>query len=83
MPILGIWDGHDAGAALVDESEGRIVCAANEERFTRRKLEVGFPAGAIEACLSEAGLAARDVEDVAISTFDPAKTLTRILPSLK
>ncbi len=83
MPILGIWDGHDAGAALVDESEGRIVCAANEERFTRRKLEVGFPVGSIKACLSEAGLDARDVQDVAVSTFDPAKTLTRILPSLK
>lgn len=83
MPILGIWDGHDAGAAIVDESEGRIVCAANEERFTRRKLEVGFPKGAIEACLSEAGLEAKDVEDVAVSTFDPAKTLTRVFPSLK
>jgi len=67
----------------VDESEGRIVCAANEERFTRRKLEVGFPLAAIRACLDEAGLAAKDVEDVAISTFDPAKTLTRIFPSLK
>jgi carbamoyltransferase len=83
LPILGIWDGHDAGAALVDESEGRIVCAANEERFTRRKLEVGFPEGAIAACLSEAGLEPKDIEDVAISTFDPAKTLTRIFPSLK
>jgi len=83
LPILGIWDGHDAGAAIVDESEGRIVCAANEERFTRRKLEVGFPKGAIEACLEEAGLEAKDVEDVAVSTFDPAKTLTRIFPSLK
>ena len=83
MPILGIWDGHDAGAAVVDESEGRIVCAANEERFTRRKLEVGFPKGAIEACLSEAGLEAKDVSEIAVSTFDPAKTLTRVFPSLK
>ncbi len=83
MPILGIWDGHDAGAAVVDESNVRILCAANEERFTRRKLEVGFPRGAIQACLEEAGLAAADVEEVAISTFDPAKTLTRIFPSLK
>ncbi len=83
MPILGIWDGHDAGAAVVDESEGRIVCAANEERFTRRKLEVGFPQGAIEACLSEAGLKAKDVSELAVSTFDPAKTLTRVFPSLK
>jgi carbamoyltransferase len=68
LPILGIWDGHDAGAAVVDESEGRIVCAANEERFTRRKLEVGFPRGAIEACLSEAGLEAKDVSEVAVSS---------------
>jgi carbamoyltransferase len=83
LPILGIWDGHDAGAAVVDESKGRIVCAANEERFTRRKLEVGFPSGAIQASLDEAGLAAADVEEVAVSTFDPAKTLTRIFPSLK
>ncbi len=83
MPILGSWDGHDAGAALVDESEGRIVCAANEERFSRRKLEVGFPRAAIEVCVAEAGLAAKDIEEVAVSTFDPAKTLTRIFPSLK
>ena len=67
----------------MDESEGRIVCAANEERFTRRKLEVGFPRGAIEACLSEAGLDSKDVSEIAVSTFDPAKTLTRIFPSLK
>ncbi len=83
MPILGIWDGHDAGAAVVDESERRILCAANEERFTRRKLEVGFPDRAIEACLREAGLAKDDVEEVAVSTSDPAKTLTRVFPSLK
>ena len=66
MPILGIWDGHDAGAALVDESQGRIVCAANEERFTRRKLEVGFPFRAIESCLAEAGLPPNGIEDVAM-----------------
>lgn len=83
MPILGIWDGHDAGAAVVDESKGRIVCAANEERFTRRKLEVGFPHAAIAACLGEAALEAKDVTEVAVSTFDPAKSLTRVFPSLK
>jgi carbamoyltransferase len=83
LPILGIWDGHDAGAAVVDESERRILCAANEERFTRRKLEVRFPDHAIEACLREAGLARKDVEEVAVSTSDPAKTLTRVFPSLK
>jgi carbamoyltransferase len=83
MPILGLWDGHDAGAALVDEGEPRILSASNEERFTRRKLEVGFPARAIEACLADGGLGSSDVADVAISTTDPAKTLTRWFPSLK
>lgn len=81
--ILGIWDGHDAGAALVDRDAERIVCAVNEERFTRRKLEVGFPARSIEVCLSEAGLSPGDVEQVAVPTFDVAKTLTRALPALK
>lgn len=79
--ILGIWDGHDAGACLVDPREGRIVCAVNEERLTRRKLEVGFPARSIEACLSSNG--ASDVTDVAATTTDPAKTLTRVFPSMK
>ena len=41
MKVLGIWDGHDAGAALIDD--GHVVFAVNEERFTRRKLEIGFP----------------------------------------
>jgi carbamoyltransferase len=83
MPILGLWDGHDAGAALVDASLGRIVCAVNEERFSRRKLEVGFPVRSIEVCLREAGLEPGEISDVAVSTYDPAKTLTRWFPSLK
>ena len=41
--ILGVWDGHDSGAALL--VEGRLVAAVNEERLTRRKLEIRFPAG--------------------------------------
>ncbi len=77
--ILGIWDGHDAGACLVDPEAGRILCAVNEERLTRRKLEVGFPTRAIEACLEVAS----DISEVAATTTDPAKTLTRLFPSLK
>lgn len=77
--ILGIWDGHDAGACLVDPEAGRIVCAVNEERLTRRKLEVGFPARAIETCLG----VSNDITEVAATTTDPAKTLTRVFPSMK
>jgi carbamoyltransferase len=79
--ILGIWDGHDAGAALVSDDE--ILFAINEERLTRRKLEVGFPTLSIQACLKTAGLAPRDIATVAASTTDPAKTLTRLFPKLK
>lgn len=45
---------HDAAAALV--VDGRIVAAAQEERFSRKKHDAGFPARAIEFCLRQAGL---------------------------
>jgi len=45
---------HDSAAALV--VDGRIVAAAQEERFTRRKHDHAFPVHAIEYCLKEAGL---------------------------
>ena len=81
MIILGLWDGHDAGAAcLVD---GRLVAAVNEERLTRRKLEVAFPVRSIALCLKQAGVSAADVTRVAASTTDPAKALERLLPWTK
>ncbi|MCM2322639.1 MAG: hypothetical protein NDJ90_05210 [Oligoflexia bacterium] len=78
---LGLWDGHDSGAALLRDD--RIVFAVNEERLTRRKLEVGFPRLSIHAALEFAGLSPSDITDVACSTSDFAKTLTRVFPSLK
>jgi len=44
---------HDSAAAVVED--GRIVAAAQEERFTRRKHDSNFPTRAIEYCLGEAG----------------------------
>ena len=55
----------------------------NEERLTRRKLEVGFPRLSIGACLEHAGLVPAEIRTVAASTTDPAKTLTRLFPGLK
>jgi len=51
---------HDSAAALV--TDGRIVAAAQEERFTRKKNDAGFPRNAIQYCLEEAkiGLGAVD-----------------------
>ena len=43
--------------------DGRIVAAAQEERFTRKKHDDGFPTRAIEYCLAEAGLTPSDVYD--------------------
>jgi carbamoyltransferase len=45
---------HDSAACLVDD--GRIVAAAQEERFTRRKHDAGFPSQAVAYCLREGGI---------------------------
>ena len=81
MNILGIWDGHDSGAAIL--VDGRVVAAVNEERCTRRKLEVRFPLSATRTCLEIAGLEGTDVDLVAGSTTDVAKTLARWAPWTK
>jgi carbamoyltransferase len=51
---------HDSAAALL--RDGEIVAAAQEERFTRKKHDAGFPANAIEYCLAEAKLQLADVK---------------------
>jgi carbamoyltransferase len=53
---------HDSAAALIED--GRIVAAAQEERFTRKKHDASFPENAIRYCLEEAGLTLRDVDFV-------------------
>src|SRR5262247_2263571 len=45
---------HDSAACLV--RDGEIVAAAQEERFTRKRHDSGFPANAVRYCLAEAGL---------------------------
>jgi carbamoyltransferase len=45
---------HDSAAALIED--GRIVAAAQEERFTRKKHDPRFPVNAIRYCLSEGGI---------------------------
>ena len=54
---------HDSAAALV--SDGRIVAAAQEERFTREKHDAGFPTRAIAYCLAEGGLRPDEVDYIA------------------
>jgi carbamoyltransferase len=63
MRILGISAFyHDSAAALIDD--GRIVAAAQEERFTRRKHDAAFPHQAITYCLAEAGVGANELDHV-------------------
>ena len=55
MRILGISAFyHDSAAALVQD--GEITAAAQEERFTRRKQDSGFPGNAVAYCLSAGGV---------------------------
>jgi carbamoyltransferase len=63
MRILGISAFfHDSAAALVED--GRIVAAAQEERFSRRKHDERFPQHAVAYCLGEAGIAAGELDAV-------------------
>jgi carbamoyltransferase len=81
LNILGIWDGHDSGAALLQD--GQLRFAVNEERLSRRKLEISFPSRSIAATLSHAGLDPKAIDVVAATTSDPAKTLGRLWPGSK
>lgn len=64
MIIVGISGYyHDSAAALV--RDGDIVAAAQEERFTRKKHDAGFPSRALSYCLHEAGIRPAEVDYVA------------------
>ena len=60
MNIVGISAYyHDSAAALI--CDGKIIAAAQEERFSRKKQDSGFPEQAILYCLKEAGLALSEI----------------------
>ena len=64
MRILGISAFyHDSAAALIDD--GRVIAAAQEERFSRKKHDARFPRNAVAYCLEEAGVRLGDVDHVA------------------
>jgi len=64
MRILGVSAFyHDSAAALV--RDGKIVAAAQEERFSRKKHDSGFPIHAIDYCLTEEGLTLDQIDYVA------------------
>jgi len=64
VDILGISAFyHDSAACLL--RDGEIVAAAQEERFTRKKHDAGFPSHAIGYCLREGGITLRDLRYIA------------------
>lgn len=75
--VLGLWDGHDSGVAIV--SEDKIHLALQEERLVRKKLWPHFPEQSLKLALA----LHPDITHIALTTADPAKLLGRIFPSLK
>ena len=77
MRILGISAFyHDSAAALL--VDGRIVAAAQEERFTRKKFDASFPGQAIRFCLDQAGCTLGDVDHIVFHD-KPLRKFERLL----
>lgn len=77
MNILGVSAFyHDSAACLV--RDGRIVAAAQEERFTRRKHDPEFPRHAVRYCLREGGMKPKDL-DMAVFYEKPLKKFDRLV----
>jgi carbamoyltransferase len=80
MHILGVsCFYHDAAAALL--RDGVLVAAAEEERFSRKQHDYGFPGHAIQFCLQQAGITGRDL-DYVVFYEKPLVKFERILMSL-
>lgn len=77
MIILGISAlYHDSAAAII--VDGKIIAAAQEERFTRKKHDNAIPKNAIKYCLKEANVSITDVDDV-VYYDNPLLTLDRFI----
>ena len=68
MIVIGIYDAHNSSVAL--SVDGSIVCAVQEERFTKRKNETGFPKNALKYVLEKYKLTNKEIDLVAMSTIE-------------
>ena len=66
MIVIGIYDSHNSSASL--SIDGEIVCAIQEERFTKRKNEIGFPKNAVSYILKKYDLSDINIDIIAMST---------------
>ena len=76
MNIIGIHDGHDCSIALM--VNGKIVYAAQEERFSRLKGDYGFPKKAAEDLFKFSKLKPKDIDLVAVGTFNLNPALLKL-----
>jgi carbamoyltransferase len=77
MLILGLNAFHgDSSACIV--RDGKLIAAAEEERFRRVKHWAGFPLQSIAYCLREAGLRLGDVDHLAVNLDDRAHRLRKV-----
>jgi carbamoyltransferase len=82
MIVLGLNAYHgDSSAALV--KDGRLIAAAEEERFRRIKHWSGLPTEAMKWCLADAGLRLEDVDHIAINRNPSVNNLRRVLYVLR
>lgn len=80
MKILGISSFyHDSAAALI--VDGEIVAAAQEERFSRKKFDPGFPEQSIRFCLKKANLKISDIDEI-VYYEKPLLSFERLLESI-
>ncbi len=80
MNILGIsCYYHDSAAALIQD--GKIIAAAEEERFSRKKHDSGFPTLAIDFCLKSGGISNENI-DYVVFYEKPFRKLDRIMKTI-
>src|SRR5204862_1564484 len=77
MIIVGI-NAHHADASACIVVDGKLVAAAEEERFRRIKHWAGFPSAAIRYCLDEAGVELDGVDHIAVNRDPNARLLQRM-----
>lgn len=71
---------HDSAATLL--RDGVVVCAFQEERFSRLKQDKSFPRNAIRACFQFAGITLKDLDQVCYYE-DPDKKYDRIISTYR
>lgn len=82
MYVLGI-NAYHGGASAAIIRDGKLIAAAEEERFRRVKYWAGFPVQAIQYCLEEAGITIQDVDHIGISRNPSANLQKKILYTLR